>query len=124
MGIEYDVGKLHVRLGETITVSLYSAQLDLGYRRLLPENPTKHQPNALSKTKDKVQGRLLLDEIIRKSAAVLKSLASQNETLVRGMPSLSWTLDLTLGRVGELNLKCDGLVSEGFDDQFYPVLIC
>ncbi|ELU43530.1 hypothetical protein AG1IA_02424 [Rhizoctonia solani AG-1 IA] len=74
-----------------------------------------------TETKDKVEGRLLLDVVVRQSATILELLASENETLlVRGDAFL--VLDLRLDivdRVGRLNLQGDSLTREGLDEDLH-----
>jgi hypothetical protein len=65
-----------------------------------------------------VEGGLLLDVVVGKSAAVFKLLASEDQALLVGRDALL-VLDLGLDvvdSVGGLNLKGDGLASQGLDD--------
>ncbi|KAM0863660.1 hypothetical protein ACQ4PT_044442 [Festuca glaucescens] len=77
--------------------------------------------HATTEAEHKVEGGLLLDVVVRKSAAVLKLLASKDEALlVRGNALL--VLDLRLDvvdRVRRLNLQGDGLASEGLDEDLH-----
>jgi len=67
--------------------------------------------SAATKTEDEVEGRLLLDIVVRKSAAVLELLASEDKALlIRGDALL--VLDLgfhIVDGVRRLNIKRDGL---------------
>ena len=74
-----------------------------------------------AKTKDQVESRLLLDVVVRKGAAVLELLASEDKTLlVRGNAFL--VLDLLLhglDRVRGLHLEGDGLSSQSLDEDLH-----
>ena len=78
---------------------------------------------ASSKTKDKVEGALLLDVVVRKSASVLELLASEDQSLlVRGDSFL--VLDLLLhglDGVGALDLKGDGLASQSLHENLHCI---
>ena len=68
-----------------------------------------------------MEGGLLLNIIIRKGAAVLKLLASENQTLLVGRDAF-FVLDLRLhivDRVRRLNLEGDCLTREGFDKDLH-----
>merc|ERR1711991_80140 len=75
----------------------------------------------LSQAEDEVEGRLLLDVVVREGAAVLKLLASENQTLlVRGDALLVLDLGLdVLNGVRRLDLKGDRLAGEGLDEDLY-----
>ena len=67
--------------------------------------------HAATKTEDQVQGRLLLDVVIREGTAILQLFAGENETLLVRRDALL-VLDLGLhivDGVRGLNLKGDGL---------------
>jgi hypothetical protein len=68
-----------------------------------------------------MEGRLLLDVVISQSAAILELLTSENQTLlVRGNTFLVLNLSLdVLNGVGGLNLKGNGLSSEGLDEDLH-----
>ena len=73
-----------------------------------------------TQTKDEVKGGFLLDVVVGKSTAVLKLLASKDQTLLVGRNAFL-VLDLRLNivdGVGGLNLEGNGLASEGLDDCF------
>ena len=77
--------------------------------------------HAAAETEDKVEGGLLLNIIIRKGAAVLKLLASENQTLLVGRDAF-FVLDLRLhivDRVRRLNLEGDCLTREGLDKDLH-----
>jgi hypothetical protein len=62
-----------------------------------------------------VEGRLLLDVVVREGTAVLELLAGEDEALLIGRDALL-VLDLGLDvvdRVGRLDLEGDGLAGEG-----------
>jgi hypothetical protein len=70
--------------------------------------------HAATKTEDKVKGRLLLDIVVRESAAVFELFAGEDKTLLVGWDAL---LVLNLGldvvdSVGGLDLQGDGLSGE------------
>jgi hypothetical protein len=120
---------------EDSELGLLALVLDLlggGVDLLLPLLATTTQ------AQDQVEGRLLLDVVVRKGAAVLELLASEDETLlVRGNALLvcagqrcsahsaqrqQRTLDLGLhivDGVGRLHLKGDGLAREGLDENLH-----
>jgi hypothetical protein len=76
--------------------------------RLAPTAQAKHE----------VEGRLLLDVVVRERAAVLELLASEDQALlVWGDALLVLDLGLdVLDRVGWLNLESDGLARERLDE--------
>merc|ERR1719323_1021511 len=58
--------------------------------------------HAAAEAQDQVKGRLLLDVVVRKGAAILKLLAGKDQALlVRRDAPLSWILALTLSMVSE-----------------------
>ena len=64
-----------------------------------------------TKTENKVKSGLLLDVVVRKSAAILELLSSENKTLLIRRDSFL-ILDLSLyvvDGVGRLNIECNGL---------------
>ena len=68
-----------------------------------------------------MEGRLLLDVVVRKGAAVLELLASEDESLLIGRDTFL-ILDLGLhviDSVGGLDLKGDGLAGEGLDEDLH-----
>jgi len=68
-----------------------------------------------------VQSRLLLDVVIGQCPAVLELLAGEDEALLVGRDALL-VLDLGLyvvDCVGGLNIECDGLASEGLDEDLH-----
>jgi len=72
--------------------------------------------------KHKVEGRLLLDVVILKGAAILKLLACEDKTLLVWRDSL---LVLDLGLYGidgvtGLHLEGDGLAREGLNENLHP----
>jgi len=68
-----------------------------------------------------VEGGLLLNVVVRKSAAVLELLAGEDETLLVGgnaLLVLDLGLDIVDG-VGRLDLKGNGLAGEGLDENLH-----
>ena len=87
------------------------------------EQKTK-ELTATPKTKDQVQGRLLLDIVIRKSATIFQLLAGKDEPLlVRGNAFLILDLGLhILDGVTGLHLQSDGFTSEGLYKDLHCLL--
>jgi len=77
--------------------------------------------HATAETEDEMKGGLLLDVVIRKGPAILKLLASKDETLLIGRDAfLVLNLGLhVLNRIAGLDLKGDGLASEGLDKDLH-----
>jgi hypothetical protein len=74
-----------------------------------------------TETKDKVESRLLLNVVVGESAAILKLLASEDQALLvwgDAFLVLDLGLDIVDG-VGRLDLKSDGLASEGLDEDLH-----
>jgi len=77
--------------------------------------------HAATETQDKVQGRLLLDVVVRKGAPVLELLAGKDETLLIGGNALL-VLDLGLDVVNgvrRLDIEGDGLAGQGLDEDLH-----
>ena len=77
-----------------------------------------------SETQDEVEGRLLLDVVIRQGAAVLELLAGEDETLLVGRDALL-VLDLGLDVVNGvrgLDVESDGLARQGLDEDLHGLL--
>merc|ERR1719481_1843335 len=71
---------------------------------------------------DKVQGRLLLNVVIREGSPVLKLLPSEDEPLLIWRNSLL-ILDFglhVLNRIRWLHFKSDGFASQGLDEDLHP----
>ena len=68
-----------------------------------------------------MEGGLLLDVVVRKSAAVLELLASEDQALlVRGDALLVLDLGLdVVDGVGRLDLESDGLAGESLDEDLH-----
>merc|ERR1719281_25585 len=83
---------------------------------------TSADAGRLSKTKDEVQRRLLLNVVVRQSAAVLKLLARKDQALlVRRNALLVLDLGLhVLNCVRGLNVQCDGLARKGLHEDLHP----
>ena len=77
--------------------------------------------DSTTKAEDEVEGGLLLDVVVGKSAAVLELLAGEDKTLlVRGNTFLVLDLGLhVLDGVGGLDIKGDGLTREGLDENLH-----
>ena len=74
-----------------------------------------------SESEDEMEGRLLLDIVVRKGTAILKLLTGEDKTLLIGWDTFL-ILDLSLhviNSVGWLNLKGDGLASESFNENLH-----
>jgi hypothetical protein len=75
-----------------------------------------------TETEDQVEGRLLLDIVVGKGAAILQLLARKDQTLLVWGDALL-VLDLGLhivDGVGTLNLQSDGLASQCLDEDLHP----
>jgi len=74
-----------------------------------------------TKAEDEMKGRLLLDVIVAQGAAILKLLASEDETLlVWGDTLLILNLRLDIvDSVAGLDLKSDGLARQGLDEDLH-----
>uniref|UniRef100_A0A453NBR0 Uncharacterized protein n=1 Tax=Aegilops tauschii subsp. strangulata TaxID=200361 RepID=A0A453NBR0_AEGTS len=80
-------------------------------KKLLTTTEAEHQ----------VEGGLLLDVVVSKSAAILQLLAGKDETLLVRRNALL-VLDLGLhvvNGVGGFHFKCDGLAGEGLDEDLH-----
>lgn len=74
-----------------------------------------------SQTQDKMEGRLLLDVVVGKSAAVFELLAGEDQALLVGWDALlvlDFGLDIVNG-VGRLHLKGDSLARKGLDEDLH-----
>jgi len=77
--------------------------------------------HASTETEDKVEGRLLLDIVVREGATVLELLASEDQALLIGGDAF-FVLDLSLDiidGVRGLDLEGDGLASQGLDKDLH-----
>merc|ERR550532_186884 len=74
-----------------------------------------------SKSENQVEGRFLLNVVIRKSSAIFELLSSKNESLLlRRDAFLVLNLGLDVGnRVIGLNVQGDGLSGQGFDEDLH-----
>merc|ERR1711870_123717 len=76
---------------------------------------------APAQTQDEVQGRFLLDVVVRQGAAVLQLLACEDEALLvrrDALLILDLCLDIVDG-VGGLNIQSDGLAGEGLHEDLH-----
>ena len=74
-----------------------------------------------SKSEDQVEGRFLLDVVVRKSSSILELLSSEDKSLLVWWDTFL-ILDLgfdVLDGVSWLNIKSDGLTSEGLDEDLH-----
>jgi len=74
-----------------------------------------------TKSEDEMESGFLLDVIIGESTAILELLSSEDESLLIGgntLLVLNLSLDVVNG-VGRLDLKSDGLSSEGLDEDLH-----
>ena len=78
-----------------------------------------------SKSEYQMEGRLLLDVVVRESSAVFKLLSGEDETLlIWGDTFLILDLSLdVLNGVCWLDFKGDGFTGEGFDEDLHVWLI-
>merc|ERR1712226_1692980 len=85
------------------------------------QNYRKHQPlcnsdsSSATQAQHQVKGALLLNVVIRKSSAILKLLAGEDQALLIGRDSF-FILDLGLHVVDAVrgfHIKCDGFAREG-----------
>ena len=76
---------------------------------------------ATTEAEHQVEGRLLLDIVVRKSAAVLKLLAGEDKTLlIWGDAFLVLDLGLhVIDGVAGFNMEGDGLTSEGLNENLH-----
>merc|ERR1712198_377059 len=74
-----------------------------------------------SQAEDKVEGRLLLDVVVGKSATILELLASEDQTLLVGRDALfvlDFGFDIFDG-IARLDLKSDGLPRESLNKNLH-----
>jgi len=77
--------------------------------------------HSTSKSQDQVEGRFLLNVVVRKGSSVFELLSSEDESLLIGGDSLL-VLDLCLDVVNGvrwLNVKSNGLAGEGLDEDLH-----
>merc|ERR1711909_223377 len=87
----------------------------------LPGEGLDEDLHTSSESQNKMQGRLLLDVVVRKSSSILKLLASEDQSLLIGGDSLL-VLDLgldVLNAIRGLDLEGDGLPGEGLDEDLH-----
>ena len=74
-----------------------------------------------TESEDEVKGWFLLNIVVRKGTTVFKLLSSEEKTLlIWGDAFLVLDLGLdVLNGVGWLNIECDGLASESFDENLH-----
>jgi len=77
--------------------------------------------HSTSKTKNEMEGALLLDVVVAEGAAILKLLSSKDQALlIRGNSLLVLNLLLDIiDRVRGLDIKGDSLSSEGLDENLH-----
>ena len=94
--------------------------LDLEGDRLAGES-LDEDLHATTEAEDEMEGRLLLNVVVRESAAILELLAGEDEALLIGRDAFL-VLDLSLhvvDGVGGLDLEGDGLASESLDEDLH-----
>merc|ERR1711887_249701 len=87
----------------------------------LPSEGLDEDLHTSSESEHKMEGRLLLDVVIRKSSSVLQLLASEDQPLLiwgNSLLALDLGLDV-LNAIGGLDLEGDGLPSEGLDEDLH-----
>ena len=80
-----------------------------------------HSSVATSKSENQVEGRFLLDVVIREGSAILKLLSSEDESLLiwgDALLVLDLSLDVLDG-VSGLDVQSDGLASESFHEDLH-----
>ena len=88
---------------------------------LITEALGEARSEATTEAEHQVESRLLLDVVVRKSAAILKLLAGEDKALLIGRDALL-ILNLSLhvvDSVGGLDLKSDGLSSESLHEDLH-----
>lgn len=88
---------------------------------LLGENTQRGLNDTTTQAEHQVQGRLLLDVVVRQSAAILQLFASEDQTLLIWGDSflvLDLGLDILDGVRG-LDLQGDGLASQSFHENLH-----
>ena len=99
----------------TINICIFYAHIEISTLYII------HLAMSATKAEDKVEGRLLLDVVVRESAAVLELLAGEDETLLIGGDALL-VLDLGLDVVNGvrgLDIEGDGLARESLDENLH-----
>ena len=95
--------------------------LDLGDDGGIVEDAAGDLAVSAPKPQNEVEGGLLLDVIVGEGAAVLELLAGEDQTLLVGGDALfvlNFLLHVVDGVAG-LNIQCDGLSSEGLDEDLW-----
>ena len=100
-----------------------NANILITHQNSIIQSDSEHQKllHAATETQDKVEGRLLLDVVVREGAAVLELLAGEDETLLIGGDALL-VLDLGLDVVNGvrgLDIEGDGLAGQGLDEDLH-----
>ena len=74
-----------------------------------------------SESKNQMEGRLLLDVVIRESSSILELLTGEDKSLLIWWDTLlilNFSLDI-LDRVGRLDVESNCLTREGFDENLH-----
>ena len=82
--------------------------------------------HSTSKSEDEMESGLLLDVVVAEGSAILELLSSEDESLLIWRDTLL-VLDLgldVLDGVGWLDIKGDGLTSEGLNENLHVVFVC
>ena len=116
--------------GDALLVLDLSLNILNGVRRLniesdgLASQSLDEDLHATTKSEDQVKSGLLLDVVVRKSAAILELLAGKDESLLIGRDALL-VLDLSLDildGVRRLNVQSNGLACKGLDEDLHLVV--
>ena len=116
--------------GDALLVLDLSLDILDGVRRLniegdgLASQSLDEDLHTTAKSEDQVKSGLLLDVVVRKSAAILELLASKDESLLIGRDAflvLDLSLDVLDGVRG-LNIQSNGLACKGLDEDLHLVV--
>ena len=85
------------------------------------QNLERRLDSTTTETKNEMEGRLLLDVVIAEGSAILELLTGKDESLlIRGNSLLILNLGLyVIDSIGGLDIKGDGLTSEGLNEDLH-----